>query len=44
MKVTHHILITLVAEGGGAAQSYVQNHAKGRSIKGGSGAGRGSIY
>ena len=32
----------ITAEGGGAAQSYVQNHAKGRSIKGGSGAGRGS--
>ena len=32
----------IVANGGGAAQSYVQNHAKGRSIKGGSGAGRGT--
>ncbi len=32
----------IVANGGGAAQSYVQNWAKGRSIKGGSGAGRGT--
>ena len=32
----------IVANGGGAAQSYVQNHAKGRQASGGSGAGRGA--
>ena len=32
----------LVAAGGGAAQSYLQMHSQGRSIKGGSGGGRGT--
>ena len=32
----------IVANGGGAAQSYVQKHAKGRQASGGSGAGRGA--
>ena len=32
----------IVANGGGAAQSYVQKHDKGRQVSGGSGAGRGT--
>ena len=32
----------IVANGGGASQSYIQKHAKGRQISGGSAAGRGS--